>query len=120
MQALPPIYVGFGSIAGKDPAKTVSTVLETLQISGQRGILASGWGGMAASRLPDTIFQIEQIPHDWLLPRVPSEVHHGGAGTTAAGLLAGKPTIVCPFFGDQPFWGARVAALGVGPEPILQ
>lgn len=47
-------------------------------------------------------------------------VHHGGAGTTAAGLRAGVPTIVCPFFGDQPFWGRRVAALGVGPKPIPQ
>ena len=45
-------------------------------------------------------------------------VHHGGAGTTGAGLRAGKPTVTCPFFGDQPFWGRRVAALGVGPKPI--
>jgi len=116
----PPVYVGFGSIAGKDPEKTASTIVEALQISGQRGILASGWGGLAASRLPDTIFKIDQVPHEWLLPQVASVVHHGGAGTTAAGLRAGKPTLVCPFFGDQPFWGARMVALGVGPEPIPQ
>ena len=47
-------------------------------------------------------------------------VHHGGAGTTAAGLAAGAPTVICPFFGDQPFWGRRVAALGVGTAPIPQ
>jgi sterol 3beta-glucosyltransferase len=47
-------------------------------------------------------------------------VHHGGAGTTAAGLRAGRPSVVCPFFGDQPYWGRRVHALGAGPEPILQ
>ncbi|GAB5536387.1 MAG: hypothetical protein Rubg2KO_26360 [Rubricoccaceae bacterium] len=47
-------------------------------------------------------------------------VHHGGAGTTAAGLRAGRPTIICPFFGDQPFWGRRVEALGVGTAPIPQ
>ena len=116
----PPVYVGFGSIAGKDPAQTGSMVLEALKISGQRGILASGWGGMEASLLPDTVFKIEQVPHDWLLPRVAAVVHHGGAGTTAAGLRAGKPTIICPFFGDQPFWGSRMVALGVGPEPIPQ
>ena len=45
-------------------------------------------------------------------------VHHGGAGTTAAGLRAGVPSLVIPFFGDQPFWGQRVAELGVGPKPI--
>jgi sterol 3beta-glucosyltransferase len=47
-------------------------------------------------------------------------VHHGGAGTTAAGLRAGRPTVICPFFGDQGFWGHRVAALGAGPPPIPQ
>ena len=45
-------------------------------------------------------------------------VHHGGAGTTGASLRAGKPTVICPFVGDQTFWGNRVAALGVGPTPI--
>ncbi|MFN8418241.1 MAG: hypothetical protein U0528_03190 [Anaerolineae bacterium] len=45
-------------------------------------------------------------------------VHHGGAGTTAAGLRAGVPSIIVPFFGDQPFWGQRTAALGVGTAPI--
>jgi sterol 3beta-glucosyltransferase len=116
----PPVYVGFGSIAGKDPAKTGATVLEALRLSGQRGILASGWGGIATSHLPDTVMKIGQVPHDWLLPQVASVVHHGGAGTTAAGLRAGKPTVVCPFFGDQPFWGERMVALGVGPDPIPQ
>jgi sterol 3beta-glucosyltransferase len=47
-------------------------------------------------------------------------VHHGGAGTTAAGLRAGCPTVVCSFLVDQPLWGARVHALGVGSEPIPQ
>jgi sterol 3beta-glucosyltransferase len=70
--------------------------------------------------LPDTIFKLDQAPHDWLFPRVAAVVHHGGAGTTAAGLRAGRPTIICPFFGDQPFWGRRVQALGVGSKPIPQ
>ena len=47
-------------------------------------------------------------------------VHHGGAGTTAAGLRASKPSIICPFLGDQPFWGTRVHSLGAGPTPIPQ
>ncbi len=61
---------------------------------------------------------MEQAPHGWLFPRVAAVVHHGGAGTTAAGLRAGRPTVVVPFFADQPFWGDRVHALGVGPRPI--
>ena len=45
-------------------------------------------------------------------------VHHGGAGTIAAGLQLGLPTMVVPFFGDQHLWGAQVARLGVGPPPV--
>lgn len=44
--------------------------------------------------------------------------HHGGAGTTAAGLRAGKPTIIVPFFGDQFFWGNVVEKNGAGPRPV--
>ena len=61
-------------------------------------------------------FQLKAVPHDWLFPQVAAVVHHGGAGTTAAGLRAGRPTVICPFFGDQPFWGRRVHELGVGVE----
>ncbi|HHP7243484.1 MAG TPA: glycosyltransferase [Elainellaceae cyanobacterium] len=116
----PPVYVGFGSISGREPAKTAQIVIEALQQSGQRGILATGWGGLDASHLPDSIFKVDSVPHDWLFSHVSAVIHHGGAGTTAAGLRAGKPTIICPFFGDQPFWGRRVADLGVGPDPIPQ
>jgi sterol 3beta-glucosyltransferase len=116
----PPVYIGFGSIAGTDPEGKARAVLAALEQSGQRGILASGWGGLKADTLPEHVFMIEQAPHDWLFPRVKAVVHHGGAGTTAAGLRAGKPTIICPFFGDQPFWGQRVYELGTGPKPIPQ
>jgi sterol 3beta-glucosyltransferase len=63
---------------------------------------------------------LDTVPHDWLFPQVAAVVHHGGAGTTAAGLRAGKPSVICPFLGDQPFWGGIVQQLGVGPEPIPQ
>jgi sterol 3beta-glucosyltransferase len=61
---------------------------------------------------------VDSVPHAWLFPRVAAVVHHGGAGTTAAGLRAGVPAVIVPFHGDQPFWGRRVAELGVGPAPI--
>lgn len=116
----PPVYVGFGSMSGRQPEKVAKVVIEALTQAGQRGLIATGWGGLQASDLPPTIYKIEAAPHDWLFPRVAAVVHHGGAGTTAAGLRAGKPTIICPFFGDQPFWGKWVHRLGVGPEPIPQ
>lgn len=116
----PPVYIGFGSMTGADPAAKTRIVLEALVQSGQRGLLATGWGGLAETELPDTVFAIQEAPHDWLLPRVAAVVHHGGAGTTAAGLRAGKPSLICPFMGDQFFWGQRVAAAGAGPQPVPQ
>lgn len=116
----PPVFVGFGSMAGRDPARTTRIVLEALERSGRRGVLVAGWGGLGCCETPEGVYVAESVPYDWLLPRVAAVVHHGGAGTTAAGLRAGKPTVVCPFVADQPFWGRRVAQLGVGPQPIPQ
>jgi UDP:flavonoid glycosyltransferase YjiC (YdhE family) len=58
------------------------------------------------------------VPHDWLFRHVKAVVHHGGAGTLAAGICAGLPTRVVPFGGDQPFWANRVRQMGIGPKPI--
>jgi sterol 3beta-glucosyltransferase len=115
-----PVYVGFGSMAGRKPERMANIVVEALQKANLRGVIASGWGGLDANDLPDTIFEIEKVPHNWLFPRVSAVVHHGGAGTTAAGLRAGRPTVICPFIIDQPLWGARIHALGVGSQPIPQ
>lgn len=114
----PPVYIGFGSMVGHTPRRLAKIVVEALRIAGLRGIISSGWGGLSSGELPDTILEIESAPHDWLFPRVSAVVHHGGAGTTAAGLRAGKPSLIVPFFGDQPFWGRQVYALGAGPSPI--
>lgn len=121
-QGPPPIYVGFGSIFGRDPRATAERVIEAVRLSGQRAILAPGWGGMDLREfdLPETMLSIDAVPHDWLFPQVSAVIHHGGCGTTAAGLRAGRRTIICPFFGDQPFWGRVVHELGVGPQPIPQ
>ena len=80
--------------------------------------MQSGWGGLSKSDLPDTVFIVDSIPHAFIFPYVAAVVHHGGAGTTSAALRAGVPSIVIPFFGDQPFWGHRIAELGGGTEPI--
>jgi sterol 3beta-glucosyltransferase len=111
-------YIGFGSMGSRNPLETADLVLAALDRSGQRGILVSGWGGLSQANLPATVHMVESVPHSWLFPRVSAVVHHGGAGTTAAGLRAGVPSIVIPFFGDQLFWGQRVEKLGVGTAPI--
>lgn len=112
----PPVYVGFGSMGGYDPGATTALVLDAL--GGRRAVLSAGWGGLDPSDLPPNVYGLESAPHDWLFARMSAVVHHGGAGTTAAALRAGVPSLVVPFLGDQPFWGQRVHALGVGPAPL--
>jgi len=114
----PPVYVGFGSMAGRNPEHFAGIVLKALAKTGRRGVLATGWGGMNVMKVPGDVFVIDSVPHGWLFPRMSAVVHHGGAGTTAEGLRAGVPTMIVPFIVDQLFWGKRVKALGVGPEPI--
>lgn len=82
--------------------------------------MSKGWGNLGVDdvEVPDNILIIESVPHDWLFRQVSCVIHHGGAGTTAAGLALGRPTIVIPFFGDQQFWGEIVARAGAGPTPI--
>jgi sterol 3beta-glucosyltransferase len=114
----PPVYVGFGSMSSRNPEATANLILDALARTGQRGIIHAGWGGLHRSDLSGSVLMVDGVPFSWLFPRVAAVVHHGGAGTTSAGLRAGVPSIVVPFFGDQPYWGQRVADLGVGPAPI--
>jgi len=113
-----PVYVGFGSMVSQNPEEMVRIVLEALERTGQRGVISAGWGGLAKRNVPDSVMMVDSIPHDWLFPRMRAVVHHGGAGTTAAGLRAGVPTVIVPFLGDQPFWGRFVEKIGVGTAPI--
>jgi sterol 3beta-glucosyltransferase len=114
----PPVYIGFGSMAGRNPEQLARLVSEALVKSGQRGLLLTGWGGLRPELVPDNVFVVDAVPHSWLFPRMAAVVHHGGAGTTAEALRAGVPAVIVPFAFDQPFWGARVKALGLGPDPI--
>jgi sterol 3beta-glucosyltransferase len=114
----PPVYIGFGSMSNERAKETTDLIVKALKQTHQRAILLSGWGGLQTSEFPDSIMMIESIPHAWLFPRMAAVVHHGGAGTTAAGIRAGVPSLVIPFFGDQSFWGRRIAELGAGPSPI--
>ena len=115
----PPVYVGFGSQGGGSAAGTAALVIEALRLSGQRGVLATGWNGMESiEHDPKKIFFLKSAPHAWLFPRMAALVHHGGAGTTAAGLRSGAPTTVIPFSNDQFAWARRVFELGVAAKPL--
>ncbi|OHW99369.1 glycosyltransferase family 28 domain-containing protein [Colletotrichum incanum] len=115
----PPIYIGFGSIVVDDPKALTQLIFKAVKIAGVRAIVSKGWGGVGGGdNVPDGIYLIGNCPHDWLFKRVSAVVHHGGAGTSAAGIAAGRPTVVVPFFGDQPFWGQMIARAGAGPAPV--
>ena len=103
-----------------DQVRLTKIVFEAVQKSGQRAIISKGWGNLGTDdvEVPDNVLMIGNCPHDWLFRQVSCVIHHGGAGTTAAGLALGRPTIIIPFFGDQQFWGEIVARAGAGPVPI--
>ncbi|KDN17367.1 glycosyltransferase [Amycolatopsis rifamycinica] len=107
----PPVYVGFGSMRPADAEATFAVVRTALRRAGLRGVLGAGLDA-------DDLLVVGDVPHEWLFPRTAAVVHHGGAGTTAAGLRAGVPALVCPVFSDQPYWGERVARLSAGPQPL--
>ncbi|EXK29115.1 hypothetical protein FOMG_14293 [Fusarium oxysporum f. sp. melonis 26406] len=114
-----PIYIGFGSIVIDDPNALSHMLLEAIRITGTRALISRGWSKLDGPQSDNVMF-LGDCPHEWLFQRVSAVMHHGGAGTTACGLLYGKPTTIVPFFGDQPFWGKMVASAGAGPEPIPQ
>eukprot|EP00835_Amoeboradix_gromovi_P006061 NODE_651_length_5520_cov_0.396975.p1 type:complete len:880 gc:universal NODE_651_length_5520_cov_0.396975:4567-1928(-) len=117
----PVLYIGFGSIIVDDPAELTNILFEAVKQANCRAVVCKGWSGrdnetVAKEELDYSshLYIVDSIPHDWLFERVSAVVHHGGSGTTAAGLRSGKPTIIKPFFGDQFFWAQRVVDLGVG------
>jgi sterol 3beta-glucosyltransferase len=109
----PPVFLGFGSMPVLDTKSLLRTIRATLADLGVRGILAAGWSELDADS-DDTLFVIDEVDHQSLLPRCAAAVHHGGAGTTHASLAAGTPTLICSVFTDQPFWGSQCRRLGVG------
>jgi sterol 3beta-glucosyltransferase len=113
----PPVCVSFGSMVNRDAEKVDNIVRESLAQTGNRGIILSGWS-QVENRSSENIIYLDAVPHDWLLPHCKMIIHHGGAGTTSAGLQAGIPNIVVPFTVDQPFWGRRVHTIGAGPAPV--
>lgn len=115
-----PVYIGFGSMPGTDQARVKKAVLRALELTGQRAIIASGWGGISGLETGEKLHVLDAVPHSWLFPKVAAVVHHGGSGTTHEVMRWGRPSVICPLFADQPFFGRRIFELGAGPEPISQ
>ena len=117
-QGEPPIYIGFGSMTQAEPEKIGNMIIKAVEELGIRAIVAKGWGGIELKNTSENVYFLDQAPHDVLFRYVKAVVHHGGAGTTAAGLRAGCPTWICPTGMDQPFWGNVIYKSQCGPKPV--
>lgn len=111
----PPVYVGFGSVSTPTAQRLADVVGDALRRTGQRAIVQRGWAGLDVTGAD--VLTVDEVPHEWLFPRVAAVVHHAGAGTTAATLRAGVPSVPISFTanGDQTFWARRLVRLGAAP-----
>ena len=113
------MFVGFGSRNPADADRLSGIVAAARRAAGARMVIQAGWANLGAAQRGDAdVIVIGEAPHDWLFPQMAAVVHHAGAGTTAAGLRAGIPTVSVPMITDQPFWASRVTALGAGPKAV--
>ena len=113
-----PVCVGFGSMLDEDPVATTDLAVEALDRAGERGVLLRGQWGLRGTALPPTVFAVDAVAHDWLFARCATVVHHGGAGTTAAALRAGVPSVPVPHMTDQHRWSRVIHGLAVSTAPI--
>jgi UDP:flavonoid glycosyltransferase YjiC (YdhE family) len=113
-----PIHIGFGSMSRAEHVSVIMGAVEAVHRHGYRGVVQVASENLAGRTLPDDFLRVDYVPHEWLFPHMAALIHHGGAGTTAAGLRAGVPMVVVPFYGDQPFWGRLVQRRTGGPAPI--
>lgn len=125
----PPVFVGLGSATVPDVRRLSGQVVEALRMAGLRGVIQRGWAGLdvdgdrddrdrVGGRGCDDMLVVDDVPHHLLFPRMAAVVHHGGAGTTAAGLRAGVPAVLVPIQFDAAYWARRLVALGVAPDPV--
>jgi sterol 3beta-glucosyltransferase len=112
----PPIYVGFGSMAGFEERSLLGEIVAA--VAGRRALFFPGWSGVTSADLPANFLVVGETPHAWLFARASVVIHHGGAGTTHSAARAGAPSVVVPFAGDQFFWADRLRQAGVAPRPV--
>lgn len=116
-----PVLMTFGSMLAMPSAETthcVRSMLEAVEVAGCRAIVQASWAALPELPRSPNVLRLGRAPHPVLLSHCRAMVHHGGAGTTQAACLAGRPSVVVPFLGDQFFWASRLRALGVAKAPV--
>jgi sterol 3beta-glucosyltransferase len=116
-----PVLMSLGSmltVASDDTRFCVRTMIEAADLSGRRALIQAPWAELPDLPTSPNVFRLGRAPHALVLARCIAMVHHGGAGTTHTACLAGKPSVVIPFLGDQFFWASRLQTLGIAPAPL--
>lgn len=116
----PPLYIGFGSSLGTEPAEAGRIVAAAVRRTGVRAVIGIASGGIRIDSPGSEVFCLDEAPFDWLFPRMAGVVHHGGAGTTGLALVAGRPQLICPQSPNQSFSARRLPACGVAAPSIYQ
>jgi sterol 3beta-glucosyltransferase len=110
----PPLFLGFGSMPVLEPEPLLADIASVTGELGRRAIISRNCVPPGLGALPDHLRVVDAVDHDRLFPRCAAVVHHGGIGSLHSSLRAGRPTMICSVFVDQPWWGERVRRLGVG------
>ncbi|NLG22977.1 MAG: glycosyltransferase family 1 protein [Actinomycetales bacterium] len=113
-----PVYAGLGSHTVPAVRDALRHTVDAALALGHRAVVQRGSGLEEQGEFDERVLFVGDVPHELLFPRMAAVVHHGGAGTTAQALRAGRPQVVLPFTMDQPFFGRRVHEIGVGAAPV--
>lgn len=110
----PPIYFGFGSVRVASPDDAVAMISAACAELGERALICSGASDFTDISQSEHVKIVDAVNHSAVFPACRAVVHHGGPGTTFAGIRAGAPTLILWVSVDQPMWGAAVSRLDVG------
>jgi UDP:flavonoid glycosyltransferase YjiC (YdhE family) len=110
----PPIYFGFGSMPVESPASAIAMITSVCAELGERALISTGVMNVGEMSPSDHVRLVGAVNHSKIFPACRAVVHHGGAGTTAAGVRAGVPSVVLWVSADQPVWASQINRMKVG------
>ncbi|MBS1663520.1 MAG: glycosyltransferase family 1 protein [Bacteroidetes bacterium] len=113
------VFITFGSMTNSNPTETTRIIVDVLKKNNIPALINTSWGGLEEVSGPvESVLFVNNIPYDWVFPKMYAIVHHGGSGTIHAALKYACPSLVVPHILDQFYWGKVISGLHLGPEGI--
>jgi len=113
------LFITFGSMSNSNPREKTRIIIDVLKKHNFAAIINTSWGGLEKTDdHPENIIFVNNIPYNWIFPKIYAVIHHGGAGTTHTALKYGCPSLLIPHILDQPYWSKTISGLLLGPEGI--